>query len=278
VIVTVTHFTDPACPWDFAAEPIRLRLETTFGNALRWRRRLIVLAEDPSQAPDPRDLVDPHAMIRARFGQPASLVVKPRPSATRPACLAVVAARRQGLGDRLLRELRLLVVGEGRLIDLPETLAEAVRRAGADRARLEADMGDPAVDEALTADMEAARTTSAAARAIPGATRTWHDGRARYTAPSYVYRRGDVEFVLPGMRTWDAHQAVVANLAPEAPRAPAPSVAAVLRPESLTTAEIAMVCDLSIDEARGRLVALAEAGRAVRTPLAQDATWRLRAD
>ncbi len=237
---------------------------------------MIVLTEDASQAPDPGLLVDPHAMIRARYGQPASLVAKPRRSATRPACLAVVAARRQGLGDALLRALRLLVVGEGRLIDLPETLTDAAHRAGADRVRLEADMRDPAVDAELRADMEAARTTSAAARAIPGATRPWHDGRERYTAPSYVYRRGGVEIALPGMRTWDAHQAVVANLAPEAPRAPAPSVAAVLRAEPLTTAEIAMVCGLSIDEARGRLAALVDVGRAHRTPLAQDATWRVR--
>jgi protein-disulfide isomerase len=41
--VTVTEFTDPACPVAFSAEPVRRRLQWVFGGQLVWRRVMVVL-------------------------------------------------------------------------------------------------------------------------------------------------------------------------------------------------------------------------------------------
>ena len=37
----ITEFTDPACPFAFSAEPVRLRLRWHYGDALRWRTTMI---------------------------------------------------------------------------------------------------------------------------------------------------------------------------------------------------------------------------------------------
>jgi hypothetical protein len=39
----LTHFTDPACPFAFSAEPVRMRLRWHYGDQLVWRTRMIVL-------------------------------------------------------------------------------------------------------------------------------------------------------------------------------------------------------------------------------------------
>ncbi len=43
VQIHVTHFTDPACPFAFSAEPIRFRLRWHYGHQLVWCTRMIVL-------------------------------------------------------------------------------------------------------------------------------------------------------------------------------------------------------------------------------------------
>jgi hypothetical protein len=48
--LTVTHFTDPACPFAFSAEPGRMRLRWYYGDQLRWRIRMIVLTLEPGEA------------------------------------------------------------------------------------------------------------------------------------------------------------------------------------------------------------------------------------
>jgi predicted DsbA family dithiol-disulfide isomerase len=47
--IEIVHYTDPACPWAFSAEPVRLRLLWHYGDALAWRHRMIVLSEDPEE-------------------------------------------------------------------------------------------------------------------------------------------------------------------------------------------------------------------------------------
>jgi hypothetical protein len=39
----VEHFTDPACPFAFSAEPVRQRLKWHYGDQLVWHDRMIVL-------------------------------------------------------------------------------------------------------------------------------------------------------------------------------------------------------------------------------------------
>ncbi len=46
----IIHFTDPACPFAFSAEPIRLRLRWHYGDQLIWRTRMIVLTLETGEA------------------------------------------------------------------------------------------------------------------------------------------------------------------------------------------------------------------------------------
>jgi len=50
VQLELTHFTDPACPFAFSAEPTRFRLRWHYGDQLLWRTRMIVLTLEPGEA------------------------------------------------------------------------------------------------------------------------------------------------------------------------------------------------------------------------------------
>jgi len=50
VQLQITHFTDPACPFAFSAEPIRRRLRWYYGEQLTWHTRMIVLTLEPGEA------------------------------------------------------------------------------------------------------------------------------------------------------------------------------------------------------------------------------------
>ena len=96
--VEVLHYTDPACPWAYSAEPFLRALEWRYGDRLAWRHVMIGLTEDYRQyeqrglldrGPDDRlrPLPPPlrHALRRRRRASACSLSGR--------ACRAVVAAR-----------------------------------------------------------------------------------------------------------------------------------------------------------------------------------------
>jgi hypothetical protein len=127
------------------------------------------------------------------------------------------------------------------------------------------------VEEALQADIRAARSPSPAARSLDHKLGGTPEGR-RYTAPSYELRRDDgVSFAVPGFNPVEAYEAAIASLEPELPRRPAPeSVSEVLAwaDEPLATAEIALVAGLPIETAREELTAVAE-----QQPAGADCYW-----
>ncbi len=43
-IVQITEFTDPGCPFAWSAEPSRRKLQWLYGEQIRWRPRMVVLA------------------------------------------------------------------------------------------------------------------------------------------------------------------------------------------------------------------------------------------
>ena len=43
--LTVTHFSDPGCPWAYSAAPHHAVLHWRYGDQLAWRLALIGLAE-----------------------------------------------------------------------------------------------------------------------------------------------------------------------------------------------------------------------------------------
>jgi hypothetical protein len=145
----------------------------------------------------------------------------------------------------LLRRLRVRTMAGG-LLDDPDLIAAAAVDAGLDPDAVARWMGDPAVQDALAHDIAAARSPSAAARALDHKLGGPREQR-RYTAPSYELSRGDGEgpvMSIPGFNPVEAYEAAIASLAPELPRRPRPgSVAELLEwsDEPLATAEIVAV-------------------------------------
>src|SRR3954454_919343 len=136
--VDLVHWTDPACPFAFSAEPVWCRLRWHYGDQLRWTLRMIVLTLEPGEA---ERLAEGAPNLQRIHGMPSDPRPYPRPAssearcpaaragrarAPEPACLAVVAAREraQGLEERLLRRLRARVMQLG-LVDDPELIAAA---------------------------------------------------------------------------------------------------------------------------------------------------------
>jgi 2-hydroxychromene-2-carboxylate isomerase len=270
--VEIEVFTDPACPFAFSAEPVRWRLRWHYGDQLRWSTRMIVLTLEAGEA---EKLAQGGAGLQRRYGMPIDPAPYERPASSEPACRAVVAARLHAPSAEaaLLRALRVRVMTNG-LLDAPALIAAAARDAGLDPSELEAWGSTDQVRAALQADIEAARSPSAAARAL-GHKLGGPAEQRRYTAPSYELRRADgaASFSLPGFNAVEAYEAAIANLAPELERRGKPeSVRELLAwaGEPLATAEVAAVTQLGDIEVRAALSRVAGC-----TPAGADAYWSL---
>jgi len=265
----VTHFTDPACPFAFSAEPTRLRLRWHYGDQLRWRTRMIVRTLEPGEA---EKLAEGAPGLQRLHGMPIDPSPYPRPASSEPACRAVVATRLNAPAaeEPLLRRLRVRVMTGG-LLDDPELIA-AARDVGVDPVALDAWCATDEVAVALQADIDAARTTTASARALDHKL-GGPPGRRRYTAPSYEFRRageaGDV--TVPGFNPVEAYETAIAGLAPELKRRPKPERVEDLlawAAEPLATAEIAAVMQLDMGQTRAALSHVACA-----SPAGADLYW-----
>jgi predicted DsbA family dithiol-disulfide isomerase len=277
--VCITKFTDPACPWAWSAEPFRWRLAWLYGNALDWRLRMVVLSERAQDNVDrgftPDMLAESSGQIARDHRMPIDTRLKPRVPATLPACRAVVAARVHA-PDRAQRLFRALQIRNfaGELFDEQETIDGAARDAGIEPEELFEWERDRAVLEELEEDMRLARQPLPAARVLDHKLANWSGGR-RYTCPSYeLCRRSDeVKIAVPGFQPFAAYDVVTANLVPGENRRPAPSsVEDVLRwaDEPLATQEVAVVCEISFEEAR------ADLGRvATERHIGADGLWSL---
>ena len=252
----VTIYTDPACPFAFSAEPARQRLRWHYGDQLRWAVRLIVLTLEPGEA---EKLARGAPGLQRKYGMPIDPHPYPRPASSEPACRAVVAARLRAPGREisLLRHLRVRTMAGG-LIDAPELIDAAARDIGLDPADLRQWMDEPEVEEALAADIAAARSPSAAARALDHKL-GGPPGERRYTAPSVIVTRPEDgrRASIPGFNPVEVYETAIANLAPELERGPRPhSVEKVLAwaTEPLATAEVAAVLQIDIEMARKALI------------------------
>ena len=282
-LLTIRHFTDPGCPWAFSSEPKRLRLAWLFGDQLRWEHHMVVLTERPedneAKGVTPESLVASFGSMQRRFGMPIDNIERPHVLVSVASCRAVVAAR-LGWPEReaaLLRALRVRYFA-GEMIDDPAAVAAAAESVGLDPHALRLRSEDTDVEQALRADMAAARNPSPAALAldhrladaVPGHT----EGR-RYTCPSLEIEttRGG-RFDVPGFQPWETYETALANLAPELERRPPPeSVEAALAwaGEPLATAEVAALCELRAGDARQELARVAD-----EHPIGPDGYWTLR--
>jgi predicted DsbA family dithiol-disulfide isomerase len=230
---------------------------------------MIVLSESPddylAKGFTPERQTQALEQIQRRYGMPIDPRRRPRMVATVHACRAVVAARLRApeRAPALLRRLRIRGMA-GDLIDDPGVIALCAREAGLDPMMLfRAEADDPAVEVALREDMAAARAPSVAALALEHKLAAGGDLGFRYTCPSYEIERVGghwPRFDAPGFQPVEVYEAAIANLAPELERRPAPeSVEEVLAwaDEPLATAEVALICDLSREEARTELARVA---------------------
>ncbi len=257
----ITLFTDPACPFAFSAEPMRLRLIWHYGDQLRWTTRMIVLTLEPGEA---EKLAEGAPTLQRRYGMPIDPAPYARPASSEPACRAVVATRLRvpALEQAMLRRLRVRAMLGG-LLDDPEMLATAARDVGIEPSKLETWCAEDEVNAALSADIEAARCPPPSARALD------HKlggpvGQRRYTAPSYEITRAadEMTVAIPGFTPVEAYEAAIANLAPELVRRPKPETVSEILSwagEPLATAEVAAIAQLDLTQTCAALSQVAQA-------------------
>jgi 2-hydroxychromene-2-carboxylate isomerase len=284
--ISVTHYSDPGCPWAWSAAPALATLRWRYGDQLDWRLVLIGLTESAQQYIDrgytPLGAARGYRHFR-RFGMPFATQPKHRVAATSRACRAIVAARTQSpqLGDAAFRALQLAQFTTTLVLDDDDDLVTALR--GIDGLDAEATVGridDPAVLEAYEADRAEARTAEGGPTEFQGkAARS--DGPVRYTAPSLLFKLGDRRLEAGGFQPIEAYDVLLANLDPTLERRAAPAdllEALEAEPFGLVTAEVAAILRSGNDAAdpaaaEDALIELAARGDAIRVPAGQDAVW-----
>ena len=283
--VTVTHYTDPGCPWAYSAEPHLRALEWRYGAGLAWRTVLIGLTESADQYVERgytgQQMTKWNIEFRNRLHMPYSTALREGPAGTGLACRLVVSARRQGdaEGEALLRALRFSWFTNPRRHDSLDVLEPVVRSVdGLDADAVLAGLDDPMLEELYQADRAAARSVAPPASAQGKTAQT--DGPERYTAPSLVFERAGAVLVAAGWQSLAAYDVCVANLEPALPqRGPAgPDETLPAFPRGLVTCEVALLMcarndDPDLPAAEAALVDLMAAGKATRVPLGNDALW-----
>jgi predicted DsbA family dithiol-disulfide isomerase len=207
----ITHFTDPACPFAFSAEPVRLRLRWHYGDQLIWRTRMIVLTLEAGEA---EKLAQGAPGLQSRYGMPIDPAPHARAASSEPACRAVVAARLKApeAEDSLLRNLRVRTMAGG-LLDDPALIAAAATDARLSPAEVNRWCESSEVQATLQTDVDAARKPSQAARSLDHKLGGPAEHR-RYTAPSYEITHPDSgsAISLPGFNPIEAYEASIASL------------------------------------------------------------------
>ena len=285
--LSVTVFSDPACPWAYSVSPSLRVLEWRYGTQLDWRLVLIGLAEQASHYEErgytPLRAAQSQVRFR-RYGMPFAPQPKERASATARACRAVVAARllKPGSEWRVFRALQLANFTTPLLLDDDVQIAEALRQLpGVDADAIVARLDDQGVSDAYERDKAEARSAAGSAAELQEKT-AQSDGPVRFTAPSLVFERGGQRLIAGGFQPIEAYDVLIANLDPGLERRPAPETLAPLLehfPDGLTTQEVAALLVKGNDAAdrlaaENALLELLASGAAIRTPLGDDALWQ----
>jgi putative protein-disulfide isomerase len=232
--VSAILFTDPYCPWCWAAQPQLRRLLAEFGDEVS----LTFVLAGPARLPDGPWLAAEALDAAAASGMPLDprVFLRDPPASAHPAGLAVTAVAEQHAGGRTgayLRRLQEAILLEGRTMESAPALLDAARATGGlDLERLRRDLGSSAIVEGFAAGLERARTVERLPALDVDGRRV--DGRAPY-------------------EEWRA-AAVAAGAQP----GPLPSLEAALRRfGAMATPEVALVCDLPGPRAPAELWRLA---------------------
>jgi len=157
--VSATVFTDPYCPWSWAAEPKLRRLQVEFGDQLAYTFVTVGLRRTIEPA-DARELAVACLDAAAESGMPVDprVFLRDPPTSTHPAGLAVAAVSEQADPAPFIRRLREAIMLEGRRMDTAPALLDAARETGGlDLERLRVDFGSNAILERFAADLEHGR-------------------------------------------------------------------------------------------------------------------------
>jgi predicted DsbA family dithiol-disulfide isomerase len=155
VVVHVAYFTDPLCPWSWAAEPQLRRVQVEFSGQVDFTYLMVGMAREV----DAPALLGQTLEAVAESGMPADprVWLEGAPRTSHTACLAVKAAGEQGMDGPYLRRLREGLMCRRERIDNPEAFLAAARDVhGLDVARLDVDMRSNAMVELFGADRERA--------------------------------------------------------------------------------------------------------------------------
>jgi 2-hydroxychromene-2-carboxylate isomerase len=285
-----TLFTDSACPWGYSANPDLTVLQWRYGSSIIWQVAVIGLAETPDRYVDagytPTRMVAGYANFRRRFGMPFQADPRPRVTATREVCRAVVATRLVSPEHEwaAVRALQFAWFNTPALLDEPVAIGEALTLIdGLDVDAVLAKLAEPETEEAYQADRALARSAEGGATHFQGKSAN-SDGAERFTAPSVVFRAEDgTTLEAGGFQSLAVYDTVIANLDRTLPRrGPATTALEVLQAfeHGVTTQEVAAVLAPSLtepdrDAAEVELLGLLAGGQARRTPLGDDALWRL---
>jgi predicted DsbA family dithiol-disulfide isomerase len=287
-LISVTLFSDPACPWGYSANPALRVVEWRYGAQLDWRIVMIGLSEDVSRYAEfgftPLRMASSGLTFRERYGMPFAASPKPRLSASSRACRAVIAARREWPGSewRVFRTLQLGNFNSGLLFDDDQQMRAVLAGVpGVDADRIVDLIDDPEVLNEYEQDKRQTRTAAGSATELQGKAGNG-DGGVRYSAPSLLFETRDGRRLeAGGFQPVEAYDVVIANLEPTLERQAPPDDPGPLLDYfdlGLTTQEVAAVMARGNDQpdrlaAETALIGLVADGRAERHALGDDALW-----
>jgi predicted DsbA family dithiol-disulfide isomerase len=276
VEVYAEYFSDPLCPWCWAAEPKVRALRAAFGDALFWVNRMGGLEGRVPQATDPavaRERME-HVSLEGRMPIDLDVWRHRSPASSAPASVVIKAVGFQdpALEDALLRRVREAFFVEGRAVDTSEALLALAREVpGIDLPRLVREMHDRAAKKAFMVDWEAARDPLPGARDLETTT----EGGRRYAFPTLVLKdREGNHRILDHTDPFETWLAAVHALAPGLKPLASPSIEGFLKSVgSASTEEVALACEVSFEGADADLASMAEDGRVICHPVGHFCTW-----
>jgi protein-disulfide isomerase-like protein with CxxC motif len=287
--ISVTHLSDPGCPWAYSARPAHAVLHWRYGDQLDWRLVTIGLAEDSARYVERGYTPARQALgnqFYRRYGMPFLLDPRARVAGTGRACRAIVATRLldPSREDEVLRALQLGWFTSTLVLDEDDDIELALGRVeGLDAKAVVAAIDDERTVAAYESDKAETRTAAGGATELQGKARQT-DGPVRYSAPSLIFESAaGVRMEAGGFQPVEAYDVLIANLdAGLRRRGPAESPVDALDGArgGLVTQEIAAIMAHNNqppdrDAAERALVELLADGAVRRIALGDDALWQL---
>lgn len=251
-VVAAAYFTDPLSPSCWAAESALRRLSWEFGDTVEvsFVTTGMLRQATPERA---RALAVETVGVMESAGVPADprVWLEDPPSSSYPACIAVHAVAEQADPGPFLRRVREAVLLERRRMDSAAALLEAAREVGGiELERLRIDLGSHALLERFGEDLERGRDAP---------------------LPAVSFDGGDA---VTGWR-WEEWREAALRAGAEPSAGPPPVDVALRRFGAMTTAEVAVVCDLPGPRAAAELWRLALEFRVTPRRVVGGELWRL---